>query len=107
MIRHVEPNIDVYEGQVIGSTAKGMDMTVNPIKGKHLTNMRASGADIAAQLVPPTPTSLERGLEIMAEDEYLEITPKSVRLRKQFLTENDRIHAMRATNRDNKKNRTE
>ncbi len=106
-VMYVEPNVDVYEGQVIGSTAKGMDMTVNPIKGKHLTNMRASGADIAAQLIPPTPISLERGLEIMAEDEYLEITPKSVRLRKQFLTENDRIHAMRAVNRDNKKNRAE
>jgi len=106
-IMYVEPNVDVYEGQVIGSTAKGMDMTVNPIKGKHLTNMRASGADIAAQLVPATPISLEKGLEIMAEDEYLEITPKSIRLRKQCLTENDRIHAMRAANKTNKKNQAE
>jgi GTP-binding protein len=106
-VMYVEPNIDVYEGQVIGATAKGMDMTVNPIKGKHLTNMRASGADIAAQLVPPTPVSLERGLEIMAEDEYLEITPKSVRLRKQSLTENERIHAVRAANKTNKKNQVE
>jgi GTP-binding protein len=95
-VLYVEPNVDVYEGQVIGSTAKGMDMTVNPIKGKHLTNTRSSNSDIAIQLTPPLTLTLERTLEIMAEDEYLEITPKSIRLRKQFLTENDRIHAMRA-----------
>ena len=88
---YVEPNIDVYEGQVIGNTAKGMDMTVNPIKGKHLTNMRASGADMAIQLVPPMDLTLERGLEVMSGDEYLEITPKSVRLRKQTLTEVGRV----------------
>lgn len=94
-VLYVAPNIDVYEGQVIGNTAKGMDMTVNPIKGKHLTNMRASSADIAIQLVPPMDLTLERGLEVMSEDEYLEITPKSVRLRKQYLTEVDRVRAGR------------
>jgi len=97
-VLYVEPNVDVYAGQVIGSTAKGMDMTVNPIKGKHLTNTRSSNSDIAIQLTPPLVLTLERTLEIMAEDEYLEITPKSIRLRKQFLTENERIHATRALN---------
>ncbi|MFH0950893.1 MAG: translational GTPase TypA [bacterium] len=90
-VLYIEPNVEIYEGQVIGNTAKGLDMTVNPIKGKHLTNMRSSGADMAIQLVPPMVLTLEKGLEIMLEDEYLEITPKSVRLRKQVLTETDRV----------------
>ena len=100
----VEPNVEVYEGQVIGATAKGMDMTVNPIKGKHLTNTRSSTSDIAIQLTPPMVLTLERGLETMAEDEFLEITPKSIRLRKQYLTENDRVHAVRAAKRVENKN---
>jgi GTP-binding protein len=82
---------DVYEGQVIGNASKGDDMAVNPTKGKQLTNMRASGSDDAIQLTPPWTLSIERGLEVMAEDEYLEITPESVRLRKQYLTENERV----------------
>ncbi len=86
---------DVYAGQVIGNTSKGDEMTVNPIKGKHLTNMRASGSDDAINLVPPIEITIEKGLEIMAEDEYLEITPKNVRLRKHFLTEADRVRAGR------------
>ena len=86
----IEANTEVYEGMVIGNTSKGNDMTVNPIKGKQLTNMRASRADEAIQLVPPLTVTLERGLEMMAEDEYLEVTPKSIRLRKQYLTETDR-----------------
>ncbi|HAT03189.1 MAG TPA: translational GTPase TypA [Candidatus Magasanikbacteria bacterium] len=94
---YVGPNIEVYEGQVIGNTAKGQDMVVNPIKGKHLTNMRASSADIAIQLTPPLELTLERGLEIIAEDEYLEITPKSIRLRKQVLKDVDRIRGARAS----------
>ena len=92
---YIKPNVDVYEGQVIGNTAKGNDMTVNPIKGKHLTNMRSSNADAAIQLDPPLELTLERGLEIMAEDEYLEVTPLSVRLRKQALKEMDRVKASR------------
>ena len=63
----VGANVEVYEGQVIGNTAKGMDMTVNPIKGKHLTNMRSSNSDIAIQFTPPMELTLERGLEVMAE----------------------------------------
>ncbi len=91
----VGANVEVYEGQVIGNTAKGMDMTVNPIKGKHLTNMRSSNSDIAIQFTPPMELTLERGLEVMAEDEFLEITPLSVRLRKMYLTETDRVRAER------------
>ncbi|MBU1557953.1 translational GTPase TypA [Patescibacteria group bacterium] len=87
---YIGANTEVYEGMVIGSTAKGEEMTVNPIKGKQLTNMRASGSDENISIIPPKELSIEIGLEIMAKDEYLEITPKSVRLRKQHLTETDR-----------------
>ncbi|PIR76453.1 MAG: translational GTPase TypA [Candidatus Magasanikbacteria bacterium CG10_big_fil_rev_8_21_14_0_10_42_10] len=87
---YIGPTVEVYEGMVIGNTAKGEDMAVNPIKGKQLTNMRASGSDDALNLIPHMDVTLERGLEIMSEDEYLEITPKNIRIRKQFLTENDR-----------------
>lgn len=92
---YVGASTDVYEGQVIGNTAKGDEMTVNPIKGKQLTNMRASGTDDAINLTPPILITIEKGMEVMARDEYLEITPKSVRLRKKFLTENDRVKAKR------------
>ncbi len=92
---YIGPAIEVYEGQVIGNTSKGEEMIVNPTKGKQLTNMRASGSDDAIMLVPPYELSIERGLEVMSDDEYLEITPKSVRLRKQALTENDRSKARR------------
>ena len=87
---------EVYEGMVIGNVSKGEDMAVNPTKGKQLTNMRASGSDDAIRLTPHMEVTLERGMEIMAEDEYLEITPKSIRLRKQLLTENDRKRGKRA-----------
>ncbi len=92
---YIEPGTEVYEGMVVGNTSKGEEMAVNPIKGKQLTNMRASGSDEAIQLVPAMKLSVERGLEIMAEDEYLEITPQSVRLRKQYLTELERKRAGR------------
>lgn len=94
-VLYIGPNTDVYEGMVIGNVSKGNDMVVNPIKGKQLTNMRASGTDEALQLTPPMELTLERGLEIMAEDEYLEITPKHIRLRKQILTESERARAGR------------
>jgi GTP-binding protein len=84
---------EVYEGMVIGNTSKGDEMSVNPTKGKQLTNMRASGTDEALKLVPPYLLTIERGLEVMSDDEFLEITPKSVRLRKQFLTELERNKA--------------
>ncbi|MCX6785366.1 MAG: translational GTPase TypA [Candidatus Komeilibacteria bacterium] len=88
---YIGPNIEVYEGMVIGNAAKGNDMAVNPIKGKELTNMRASGSDDAIKLTTPLALSLETGLAIMNADEYLEVTPKSIRLRKQYLTENERV----------------
>ncbi|MBY0472896.1 translational GTPase TypA [Patescibacteria group bacterium] len=92
---YIKPATEVYEGMVIGNTSKGEEMTVNPTKGKQLTNMRASGTDEAMNLVPPYEITIERGLEVMVEDEYLEITPLSVRLRKQGLTEMDRTKARR------------
>lgn len=91
----IGPGTEVYEGMVIGNTSKGQDMTVNPTKGKQMSNMRSSGADEAIQLTPPIKVTLERGLEIMADDEYLEVTPQSVRLRKQSLKETDRIKQAR------------
>lgn len=94
-VLYIAANTEVYEGQVIGNTNKGEEMTVNPIKGKQLTNMRASGSDDAIMLTPPWELSIERGLEVMSDDEYLEVTPQSVRLRKKFLSENDRVKARR------------
>ncbi|TSD04126.1 MAG: GTP-binding protein TypA/BipA [Parcubacteria group bacterium Greene0714_36] len=90
---YIPAGVEVYEGMVIGNTAKGEEMSVNPTKGKQLTNMRASGSDESIMLTPPLTLTIERGLEVMTEDEYLEITPKSVRLRKQALTENERTKA--------------
>jgi GTP-binding protein len=87
---YIGPSTEVYEGMVIGNTSKGEEMTVNPTKGKQLTNMRASGSDDAIVLTPPRTITIETGLEIMADDEYLEITPESVRLRKAKLKEGDR-----------------
>jgi len=92
---YIEANTEVYEGMVIGNTAKGEQMTVNPVKGKHLTNMRASDADDAIKLTHPQVITIETGLEIMDKDEYLEITPGNVRLRKKYLTEISRTRAQR------------
>ncbi|MCK4355111.1 translational GTPase TypA [Candidatus Parcubacteria bacterium] len=92
---YIKENTEVYEGMVIGNTAKGEQMTVNPIKGKHLTNMRASGSDDAINLTPPQIITIETGLEIMDKDEYLEVTPESVRLRKKYLKETDRTKVKR------------
>lgn len=88
---------EVFEGMVIGNVTKGEEMSVNPSKGKQLTNMRASGTDETIYLKPAYTLTIERGLEIMGDDEYLEITPKSVRLRKKYLTELDRSRALRTT----------
>ena len=94
-ILYIEHGTEVYEGMVVGNVLKGDDMQVNPTKGKQLTNMRASGTDEAITLNPPFILNIERGLEVMNMDEYLEITPKSVRLRKKYLTEIDRVRANR------------
>lgn len=90
---YIVPGTDVYTGMVIGNTSKGDEMEVNPTKGKQLTNMRASGTDDTIYLNPPLTITIERGLEIMADDEYLEITPESARLRKKYLTKTDRDRA--------------
>jgi GTP-binding protein len=94
-VLYINPATEVYEGMVIGNTSKGEEMSVNPTKNKNLTNVRSSSSDEALTLIPPFELSIERGMEIMSDDEYLEITPQSVRLRKQFLTETDRSKAAR------------
>ena len=75
---------------VVGSNPKGDDLVVNVCKRKHLTNTRASGSDDALRLIPPRKLSLEESLEFMADDELLEVTPKSIRIRKQILDNNTR-----------------
>ncbi len=90
---YIEPNVEVYEGMVIGNTSKGEDMVVNPTKGKQLTNMRAAGSDENIKLAPPLDLTLEKALGFMREDEFLEVTPDAVRLRKQYLTESERKKA--------------
>ena len=92
---YINASVEVYEGMIIGNVAKGDDLSVNPTKGKQLTNMRSKSSDEAITLTPPLELTLERGLEIMNEDEYLEVTPQSVRLRKQFLTALERTRAKR------------
>ncbi len=94
---YIGPTTEIYEGMVVGNTSKGEEMMVNPTKGKQLTNMRASGSDDKIMLTPPLKVTIESGLEIMSDDEYLEITPQSVRLRKKFLTETERAKAKRTT----------
>ena len=86
----IEPQTDVYEGQVVGEHSKEGDLVVNVTKSKKLTNVRASGSDDKAQLSPPIVFSLEEALEYIKEDEYVEVTPKHMRLRKILLDENDR-----------------
>lgn len=92
---YIDPGVELYIGMVIGNTSKGEDLDVNPTKGKQLTNMRASGTDDTIYLTPALKLDIERGLEVMQEDEYLEITPGNVRLRKKYLTKTDRDRAMR------------
>lgn len=92
---YIGPGTEVYEGMVIGDTSKGEEMMVNPTKGKQLSNVRSTSSDEALTLTPHRPLSIEIGLEIMATDEYLEVTPESVRLRKQILKETDRVRANR------------
>ena len=96
-VLYIAPNVEIYEGMVIGNTSKGEDMEVNPTKGKQLTNMRASGSDENIKLAPPLELSLEKALGFMREDEYLEVTPQDIRLRKQYLTENERGKKKRKT----------
>jgi GTP-binding protein len=86
----IEPGVEVYEGQVIGEYTKDSDIVVNVTQAKQLTNFRAAGTDDKSTLPPPIRMSLEEAMEYIQEDEYVEITPKSIRLRKVYLNENDR-----------------
>lgn len=86
----IGPGIQVYEGMIIGENARRMDMTVNPTKEKKQTNIRSAGADEAIHLTPPIKLSLEQALEFIDDDELVEVTPHSIRLRKKLLTENER-----------------
>ncbi len=86
----IKPGTDVYEGMIIGENSRNMDMVVNPCKEKKQTNIRASGADEAIRLTPPIILNLEQALEFIDDEELVEITPKSIRLRKKHLTENER-----------------
>ena len=91
----VSHNDPVYEGMIIGIHSRDNDLVVNPIKGKQLTNVRASGTDEAVRLVPPVDCSLEYAVEFISDDELVEVTPKSIRLRKRFLKEHERKRASR------------
>ena len=86
----VHPGTELYEGMIVGVNNKGNDLVVNAIKEKKLSNMRSTGTDEAMQLIPPREMTLEFALDFIEDDELVEITPKNVRLRKRFLTENDR-----------------
>ncbi len=86
----VRPGTQVYEGMVIGENARDVDLDVNVVKEKKLTNMRASSADEAMRLVPFRELSLEQALEFIREDEFVEVTPSSIRMRKKILASNQR-----------------
>jgi GTP-binding protein len=86
----IEPGVDVYSGQIVGDTNRPGDMVVNLQTAKQLTNVRASGSDEAISMEPPLRMSLEQNLEYIEGDEYVEVTPKSIRLRKIYLDENER-----------------
>lgn len=85
--------VDIYEGQIVGIHSRNNDLAINPIKGKQLTNVRASGTDEALTLVPPITHTLEQALEFIEDDELVEVTPESIRIRKKLLTENARKRA--------------
>jgi GTP-binding protein len=94
----VAPGDPLYEGMVIGIHSRDNDLVVNPIKGKQLTNVRSSGTDEAVRLVPAIELTIEKAVEFIADDELVEITPKSIRLRKRHLLEHERKRASRVTN---------
>ena len=92
----IDPNIDVYEGQVVGLHSRGNDLTVNPTKAKQLNNIRAAGTDENLVMTPPIRLSLEQALEFIEDDELVEVTPESIRIRKRCLKESDRRRAARS-----------
>jgi GTP-binding protein len=86
----VSPGAEIYEGMIVGENARDSDLDVNIVKEKKLTNMRASTADEAIRLVPPRLLNLEQAIEFVREDELVEVTPQSIRLRKKVLKANQR-----------------
>ena len=93
----IGPGVDVYEGMIVGLNSRGEDISINVCKEKHLTNTRASGSDDALRLVPPIQMSLEKAIEFIQDDELVEVTPKSIRLRKKILNTKDRERAARSS----------
>ena len=92
------PSVRVYAGQIVGNNSREGDMIVNPCKEKHLTNRRASTSDIGIKLTPPRNLSLEQAIEYIESDELVEVTPRSLRLRKKWLDQNERKkHEKRAS----------
>jgi GTP-binding protein len=89
------PGEEVYEGQIVGIHSRDNDLTVNPLKAKQLTNIRAAGSDENILLTPPIRFSLEQALEFIEHDELVEITPKAIRIRKRHLKEHERKKASR------------
>ncbi len=89
----IAPGTEVYQGMIIGENSRPDDMVVNIIKEKKLTNMRASGSDDNIMLTPPRIFSLEQALEFINDDELVEVTPNNLRLRKRYLTHEDRVRA--------------
>ena len=94
----IGPGVDVYEGMIVGLNSRGEDLSINVCKEKHLTNTRASGSDEALRLVPPIQMSLEAAIEFIQDDELVEVTPKSIRLRKKILDSKERERAARNSN---------
>jgi GTP-binding protein len=86
----IRPGTKVYEGMIIGENARAVDLDVNAVKEKKLTNMRAASADEAMRLVPPKELSLEQAIEFISDDELVEVTPQNIRLRKRVLRANER-----------------
>ncbi|NDG05115.1 MAG: translational GTPase TypA, partial [Alphaproteobacteria bacterium] len=86
----IEPGVKIYAGMIIGEHAKGNDLEVNILEGKKLTNVRASGKDEAVRLTPPLIMTLEKALAYIEDDELVEVTPQSIRLRKRYLDSNER-----------------
>ncbi len=93
----IDPGTEVYEGMVIGIHSRDNDLVVNPLKAKQLTNIRAAGSDENIILTPPVRLDLEQALEFINDDELVEITPKSIRVRKRWLKEHERKRASRAS----------
>jgi GTP-binding protein len=92
----IEPGWKIYQGMIVGEHTRDNDLEVNLLKGKKLTNVRAAGKDEAVRLTPPIRMTLEKALAYIQDDELLEVTPKSIRLRKLFLDPNDRKRAERS-----------